>query len=782
MPERHKLYQTVTSLSKTEKTEVVALFQSGKTKEIEARAKTITERFPRDVFGWNVLGMVFLQQGKNNSALPPLEKALSLSPHESDIHNNLGVALINLGRPGEAVASLRKAVELKPDSIPALNNLGNALDADGRLKEAAAAYQKALEINPDQIKTNYNLGNVLKDLGQLEAAAACYRKAVELKPDYAFALTNLGLVHKDCGRPDAAETCARQALLAEPELVEAQNLLATLLLQRNEPMVATACVVRSLQIEERLETKQLFVECAKELRPSQVTTSLRELIVRALSEPWARPSALASLGAKALEGDPGLGDCLTRAAMAWPNRLPQSELLGPAGLPGLAANQLLACLLETAPVCTIALERFLTSARRAVLEEIAMEPSPPGGNDAGLGFYAALARQCFINEYVFDLPDSEVQKAQTLRDALAAALEAERPIPPLWLVAVAMYFPLASLPRAERLCHRAWPEPVEALLTQQILEPGQERLYRQTIPRLTAIDDTVSVEVRQQYEENPYPRWIKAAPCGAPLQLGAALRQRFPQSLFQPCGNRERLDILIAGCGTGQHSLETARRLHGAQVLAVDLSLSSLCYAKRKTQELGVTSIDYAQADIMKLGSLDRSFDVIESSGVLHHLADPFAGWRVLQSLLRPNGFMRIGLYSKLARRGISLAKQLIAAKGHGTRAETIRKKRQKIIEQYDAATYGNIFLDDFFSLSGCRDLLFHVQEHCLTLLDIKAFLTDNALQFIGFDIAPQVLDDYKLSFPEDHAATDLSNWHYYELEHPDTFMEMYQFWVQKTG
>jgi len=87
--------------------------------------------------------------------------------------------------------------------------------------------------------------------------------------------------------------------------------------------------------------------------------------------------------------------------------------------------------------------------------------------------------------------------------------------------------------------------------------------------------------------------------------------------------------------------------------LAVDLSISSLAYAKRKSRKLGLTTIEYAQADLLKLGSLGRSFDIIESSGVLHHLAAPWAGWRVLLSLLRPGGFMRLGFYSEVARRDI---------------------------------------------------------------------------------------------------------------------------------
>ena len=45
--------------------------------------------------------------------------------------------------------------------------------------------------------------------------------------------------------------------------------------------------------------------------------------------------------------------------------------------------------------------------------------------------------------------------------------------------------------------------------------------------------------------------------------------------------------ILIAGCGTGQHSIGTASRFSGCHVTAVDLSLASLAYAQRKTTEIG---------------------------------------------------------------------------------------------------------------------------------------------------------------------------------------------------
>ena len=138
-------------------------------------------------------------------------------------------------------------------------------------------------------------------------------------------------------------------------------------------------------------------------------------------------------------------------------------------------------------------------------------------------------------------------------------------------------------------------------------------------------------------------------------------------------------EVLIAGCGTGSHSILAAQRFRGARVLAIDLSLSSISYAKRKTQELGITNIEYAQADILKLGDIARTFDIIESGGVLHHLADPFLGWRILLSRLRPGGFMRLGFYSELARRHVVKAREFIAARGYASTPDDIRRFRQDL-------------------------------------------------------------------------------------------------------
>ena len=179
----------------------------------------------------------------------------------------------------------------------------------------------------------------------------------------------------------------------------------------------------------------------------------------------------------------------------------------------------------------------------------------------------------------------------------------------------------------------------------------------------------------------------------------------------------EVAEILCACCGAGQMALEIAQSLKG-RILGVDLSLKSLGYAKRKALELGISSIEFAQADVMELGALGRSFDLVECSGALHYFADPFAGWRILLSLLRPGGHMLLGLYSKVARRGIMAMRERIAQWDYGSSPNDIRRCRQDLRDLDERPDLGILNTYDFFGVSTCRDLLFHVQEQQIELHD----------------------------------------------------------------
>ncbi|HEU0096104.1 MAG TPA: class I SAM-dependent methyltransferase, partial [Rhizomicrobium sp.] len=279
------------------------------------------------------------------------------------------------------------------------------------------------------------------------------------------------------------------------------------------------------------------------------------------------------------------------------------------------------------------------------------------------------------------------------------------------------------------------------------------------LQKLTPVSAAVSRAVAAQYEENPYPRWVVAGP-------GWRVQDMAPA------------DILIAGCGTGRNAIETAQAFPDARVLAVDLSRASLGHAARKSNEMRITNIEYAQADLLEMGNIDRRFDLIEAMGVLHHLADPQAGSQVLLSLLKPGGMMRIGLYSPVARRELDTARAELTAQGFPPTPDGIRAARRHLIQMPRFSEV--VQRPDFFSISGCRDLLFHVQETYMPLPAIAAFLRENGLKVLGIDLDAPVLLAYRKRFPRDAAAIDLDNWAAFEADHPSIFDGMIQFWVQR--
>src|SRR5262245_4603603 len=296
--------------------------------------------------------------------------------------------------------------------------------------------------------------------------------------------------------------------------------------------------------------------------------------------------------------NPAIGDGMKRAAAAWPRRLPARDLLGPSGVAAIAGDSVLDHVLQATTVRDVDLERLLTSIRLEVLRA-APEAAGAGVEDTILGFCSALAKQCFINEYVFATTPEETEQAERLKQKLIEALTQGSNIPALWPTVVATYFPLHSLPNAQLLLERAWPAALTDVLAQQVREPWEERQYRDLIPRLTVIDDDVSVLVRGQYEENPYPRWVHAASVAVPTTIDQYLGKQFSWASFRPLGSSSGIEVLVAGCGTGRHPIEVAQKYKDARVLAVDLSLTSLCYAKRKTPAPLAEKIEYAQADIL---------------------------------------------------------------------------------------------------------------------------------------------------------------------------------------
>ena len=163
-------------------------------------------------------------------------------------------------------------------------------------------------------------------------------------------------------------------------------------------------------------------------------------------------------------------------------------------------------------------------------------------------------------------------------------------------------------------------------------------------------------------------------------------------------------------------------------------------------------------------------------------MEDPIKGLKVLVKILKYKGILRLGLYSEIARQDIVKLRNIISRKKFSKNIDDIRLFRQFIIsENKSTDLYNSIFNKDFYSTSNVRDFLFHTKEHRYTIPIISEILKTLNLKFLGFVFANEIIKiEYSKMFPSDKNNTNLENWSRFELKYPNTFMSMYQFWVQK--
>ena len=296
-----------------------------------------------------------------------------------------------------------------------------------------------------------------------------------------------------------------------------------------------------------------------------------------------------------------------------------------------------------------------------------------------------------------------------------------------------------------------------------------------SLPTFGTITDAVSMKVGAQYADAPYPRWTSLNIPEAGGRLTIARRLSNDNRLH----TIKRPSVLIAGCGTGQHAIISALG-YGPKstVLGVDLSRTSLSYAARMTKTFAVKNLTLAQGDILDIDSLDRTFDIIESIGVLHHTADPMESWRQLLNVLKPGGLMAVGVYSATARAGLSKYR---AGLDHTEPPSdnVIRTLRHNMIRAPQNDFERSIIQSaDFNTLSNLRDLLFNVHEIPLTLHEIRDFIDLQGLRFLGFDASPATTTRFIGAKGHD-ALSDLDAWIAFEGKNSDAFEAMYVFWVQ---
>jgi len=680
------------------------------------------------------------QKGELSEAIKIYKKILVSKP-SFQIYLNIGAALIQLKQTNEAIEYIDQAIKIDPKNPESYFLYGNALLQLTLLEAAIAGFDIAIKINPSYVSAHHNKALALESQGKFPLAIESYQAAIQLNHLDPEIHQNCGLVFCKLGKYSEAMHYFCNSLNISKENKSYWSNFSICLAKINDPNILKDLSPYILYLLE------------------QKTSAVRSSII----------SKIVILSIEKSE--------FIRRFIEIPTQ-PLTEKDTQEIINGLSSLPLFKKLLTLAPIADLRYEKSLRILRSILLKNNSVLTQDPNV----LEFLILLAQQCFINEFVyFELPE-EGHLIEQLEAEVTLAVE-DGDIPPHKIATLATYRPLHAYPWSSKLTKTPLPNILSDLIRVQVLECHEEYIIKNTICSITSVNQPTSKLVQQQYEENPYPRWISAQGFAEQIRIQDLFSQLHLVPDYSNLPYSESPNILIAGCGTGQHAILSATRFINAKVTAVDLSLSSLSYAMRKTRELDIKNISYYQGDILELDALEDQFDIIESVGVLHHLLNPEEGLYNLVQRMKTGGLIRLGLYSEMARQDISLTRKLIKDKNLSNSYSDIQSLRNSIIDNLNPEfnqLQSVMTHNDFFSTSECRDLLFHVQEHCFNLIQIDNLLEICGLIFLGFEFIDESMKDiYRLKIPE-HNEFSLHGWHKFELQNPTFFSGMYQFWAIK--
>ena len=717
----------------------------------------------------NNLGLVLKGLGNLESAEANFRIAVIDKPDYARGHYNLACTLKELGKSEEAEQSLRQALTIKNDYAAALFALGNLLHERHAWEKARDAFVDLILLEPDHYSAHINLGNTLLELDQKKEAAARYSEAILLNPGALEGHYNLGKLHHSAGRWRQAEASYRRAISLDPESDAAHNDLASTLLELGHTSVAIEHYGKAISLKP--DEKSYYFNLGQTLSGIEFTSFSSKLYPLLenllLIGDCVRPEAIANAICSLVKLDPVMVELFRVQAISGNHS--SIDLI----LNQLKELPILYCLMTSSVLPDLELEKFFTAIRKVLLEEIETLKESSGL----VACLSALSVQCLVNEYVYLETLGEEALVERLEHKIADQISQSLCPAMSEILLLASYRPLH---------HYDWCNQIESLNSvpdvkaRLIDQPLTEKALKRSITAITDVTDVISQEVQDQYEENPYPRWVQALTAPERVTLQEWAKASGHNIDFGALPRNTGLEILIAGCGTGIHPIEVASRYVDCEILAVDLSRTSLAYAQRTADEMGIENISFRLADILRLDQLDSLFDIIESVGVLHHTGNPFESWQVLTRLLKPGGMMKIGLYSELARAHIVEIRQEIKSQGLGTSADHIKNFRQSLIQSTETHHQLLSHSVDFFSVSALRDLVFHTQEHRFTVPEIQSHLDGLGLTFCGFELPKNSINEFKQTFGHASDVFDLSLWQRFEEANPSTFAKMYQFWCQK--
>lgn len=254
--------------------------------------------------------------------------------------------------------------------------------------------------------------------------------------------------------------------------------------------------------------------------------------------------------------------------------------------------------------------------------------------------------------------------------------------------------------------------------------PRCSRQYESSdgIPDLRLPGDPRVERVRRFYGQTPFPgypprdslHWLRAR----------AERSDFAKQLDRAIPLDAR--IVEMGCGTGQMSLYLARG--DRVVVGADLAREPLRLAAAAARRFALERLQFVETDLFTPGLSAGVFDVVYSSGVLHHTPDPRAAFARLARLARPGGVIVLGLYNAIAR--VPLRMRRVVARLSGFRVfawDPVLRDRAHEPGRREA---------------WVRDQYQHPEEHRHTLREVQRWFDENQVEYLRTYPSAVLVDD----------------------------------------
>jgi SAM-dependent methyltransferase len=259
-------------------------------------------------------------------------------------------------------------------------------------------------------------------------------------------------------------------------------------------------------------------------------------------------------------------------------------------------------------------------------------------------------------------------------------------------------------------------------------------------------DDPLADIVSRQYERWRYPQPIQDLDAMDPGIWHWFDPSRFHDMLFPDREYKRDQDILIAGCGTNQAAV-FAYRNRGAKVVGVDISRPSLDHQQYLKDKHGLWNLELHHLPIEELPTLGLDFDLIVSTGVLHHMADPLTGMKALGACLRRDGAIGLTLYAKYGRVGVEMLQAVFRDMGlHQDEAsvQMVKHAVSLLAADHPIQSYLHMEGTELQYDGAVVDTFLHGRDRSYSVDDCIDLVTSAGLTFQGWLVnSPYYLHDW---------------------------------------